>query len=130
MNETILDLIALNPSGLMELQSPLTTAQYRENFGFKLKNVVTIFQSRRLNGKDTFAFPNKSLENLLEFKESGGDLLVVYIVETIENNKIHCNLVLSNDAYQKLLSKKDSIIQVHQMYSEFFKDHVALNYRR
>lgn len=131
MKANIKDLIVSNPSGLLELQSPLTIPEYRENFGFKLKNVFTIYKSRKINHNDEewFAFSGKTLNNLFEVcEESAGDLLVVYIIETIKNHKVNCNLVLSNDAYKEMLSDVSChILQVHQMYSKFWQDHIALN---
>jgi hypothetical protein len=69
------------------------------------------------------------LKNLFEVREeSDGDLLVVFIVETIKNNKVNCHLILSDEAYQKIFNDSSCyILQVHQMYSKFFQDHIALN---
>lgn len=131
MKENIKDLIQANPSGLLELQPSLTIPEYRENFGFKLKNVFTIYESRRVNykGVDWFAFSGKSLEKLFEIREeSDGDLLVVFIVETIKSGKVNCHLILSDAAYEKILNDKScQVLKVHQMYTKFFRDHIALN---
>jgi hypothetical protein len=126
-----MNLIALNPSGLLEVKSALSISEYRESFGFDLKNVSAIYKSKKISndGNDWFAFPKKSLETLLAVqKESEGDLLVVYIVETISNNKVSCNLILSDDAYQSMLNDKTlHILQIYQMYKKFWQDHLALN---
>lgn len=129
MKASIMNLIATNPSGLLEVKPVLSISEYRENFGFGLEKIFTIYQSERINNnhKDWFAFPKKSLETLLTVQtESEGDLLVVYIVETIKSGKVYCHLILSDEAYREMLSDKTQhILQVHQMYSEFWRDHVT-----
>ena len=131
MKASIESLINANPSGLLELKSPMTIDGYREKSGFGLKKVFTIYQADRISGnrKDWFAFPNKTLENLVMIqKESGGDLLVVYIIETIKSGQIYCHLILTDEAYREILNDKSQyILQVHQMYTEFWKDYIALN---
>jgi hypothetical protein len=129
--ESIKNLIQANPSGLLELKPAMTIPEYRENFGFNLKNVLTIYKSKKIscNEEDWFAFSGKSLENLFEVrKESDGNLLVVFIVETIKNGKVNCHLILSDAAYQEMVNDPSChILQVHQMYTKFFMDHIALN---
>lgn len=131
MNASIKDLVASCPSGLLKLQPSLSIPEYRENFGFNLKNIYTIYQSKKIYHKNEewFAFPGKCLNNLFAVsEESAGDLLIVYIVETIKDGEIHCHLVLTNEAYQNILNDKSChLLQVHQMYEQFFKDHIALN---
>ncbi len=131
MKESIKDLIQVNPSGLLEIQPSLTIPEYRENSGFNLENVFTIYKSRMVNykGVDWFAFSGKSLENLFEVREeSSGDLLVVFIVETLKSDQINCCLILSDAAYEEILHDKScQVLQVHQMYTQFFRDHIALN---
>lgn len=133
MKASIKDLVQTNPSGLLELCPSLLISEYRENFGFKLKNTFTIYQSKKIsyNDENWFAFPGKSLKNLFEVREeSEGDLLVVFIVETIKNGKVDCHLILSAVAYQKMVDDPAChILQVHQMYSRFFEDYIALNMR-
>lgn len=128
---SIKDLIKANPSGLLELQPALTIPEYRENFGFKLKNVFTIYESRRVShtGVDRFVFSGKSLKNLFEVhEESDGDLLIVFIVETIKSGKVYCHLILSDSAYANILNDQScQVLKVHQMYTNFFRDHITLN---
>jgi hypothetical protein len=128
----ITDLIAENPSGLLELKDSLSIPEYRDSYGFKLKNTFTIFESGRSHHthKDWYAFPRtNSLEDLFTVQEkSTGNLLVVFIIETIKENRIYCNLVLKDEAYAKILADKSQhVLQVHQMYSQYFRDHIALN---
>ncbi len=131
MKASIMNLVETIPSGLMELKPAMTISGYRDNFGFDLKNIHTIYQSKRINSKreEWFAFPRKTLKDLFTVqKESNGDLLVLYIAEVIKNGKVYCYLVLSDQAYQKILDDKSSeILQVHQMYSKFWQDYIALN---
>lgn len=131
MKTSIINLVMANPSGLLELQPVKSIREYRESMGFDLKNIWTIYESRIINhnNEDWFSFPGKSLETLLTVsEESQGDLLVVYIVETIKDNKVYCHLILSDQAYQEILSDNTQLIlKVHQMYSKFFQDHIALN---
>lgn len=131
MKASIMNLIAANPSGLLELKPAMSIPEYRDNFGFGLKNVFTIYKSKKISddGNDWYAFTQKSLEKLLTVqKESSGDLLVVYIIETISNSKVKCNLILSDDAYQIMINDKNlHILQIHQMYTKFFQDHIAIN---
>ena len=131
MIANIKNLIAENPNGLFEMKSPLSIPEYRDNFGFGLKNVFTVYESARSHHseKEWFAFPSKTLQTLFTVQEeSKGDLLVVYIVETIKNNRVYCNLVLTDEAYKRILKDRtQQILKVHQMYSEFFEDHIALN---
>jgi len=131
MKASIKDLVASCPSGLLKLQPALTISDYRENFGFDLKNVYTIYQSKKIHhsNEDWFAFPGKDLNNLFAVcEESAGDLLVVYIVETIKDGEVHCHLVLTDKAYREILNDKSChLLQVHQMYQRFFKDYIALN---
>lgn len=129
MKASIKNLIAENPSGLLELKPSISIPEYRDNFGFGLKNIFTIYESKKVTilEVDWFAFPNKTLETLLTVQEeSEGDLLVVYIVETIKNNKVCCHLILSDEAFKGLM-KDSHILQVHQMYSKFWEDHIAMN---
>lgn len=124
-------LIRSNQSGLLELKPPLTIPQYRDNYGFNLKETFMIYESKRSHhtGNDWYAFPNKSLETLFKVQEkSEGDLLVVYIVETIKAGRVHCHLVLTDSAFKSILAdKRQHVLQVHQMYSQFFSDHIAKN---
>jgi hypothetical protein len=131
MKASIKNWIAINPSGLLELKSALTISEYRENYGFGLQENFTIYQSERISSsrKEWFAFPRKTLKTLFTVqKESEGNLLVVYIVETIKSGKVYCHMILSNEAYQEMLNDNTChILQVHQMYSKFWQDHVSLN---
>lgn len=127
--ENIKNLVTENPSGIKQMKKSLSFAEYRDNFGFDLKNVFTIFESNTSHhsGKDWFAFPNKTLETLFSVREeSEGDLLVVYIVETIKNNQVHCHLILSDEGFKTLMANS-RILKVHQMYTKFWKDHIELN---
>lgn len=131
MKTNINDLIAQNPSGLLEMKPSVTIPEYRNNFGFDLKNTVSIYTSKRLNGtqKDRFAFNKKSLEELISVQnESDDDLLVVFIIETIKEGRVHCHLVLSDEAFKGILNDENQyVLQIHQMYSKYWKDHVAMN---
>lgn len=131
MKTNIFDLVAQNPSGLMQLKNPLTVSEYRDNFGFGLKNIWTIFESKKSHHsfQDWFAFSGKTLETLFSVQqESKGGLLVVYVVETIKGNNIHCNLILTDEAWKSILADKSQhVLKVHQMYTKFFEDHIALN---
>jgi len=132
---SIVHLIEANPSGLLEMKPAMTIPEYRDAYGFGLKNIWTIYKSEKINWEDKvwkpwFAFPqNKTLAELVTVRaESTGDLLVVFIVETIKNGKVFCHLILSDEAYQQILSDNTQhVLQVHQMYTKFFKDHIALN---
>lgn len=119
----IKSIIAQNPSGLLELKPSLTIPEYRDNYGFGLKNVCTIFESKRIHvsGEDWFAHGKDLLENLFRVQEeSDGDLLVVFIVETIKSGHVYCHLILSDEAYNQILSDKTQhVLQVHQMYSQY-----------
>jgi len=131
MSESIKNLIVANPSGLLELQPAMTIAQYRENFGFDLKNTFTIYKSKKINyeDKEWFAFPGNSLESLFTVQEeTKGDYLIVFIVETIKNGNVYCHLILTDEAYEKILNDKSQyVLQVHQMYSRFWENYIALN---
>lgn len=134
MNTTtsIENLIAENPSGLLQLQPSMSIPEYREKFGFKLKNTHEIFESKRSHHskQDWFAFRTvKSLGELLRVqKEHDSGLLVVYIVETIKAGRVFCNLVLTDQAFQEILEDKTQhVSKIHQMYSQFWKDNIALN---
>ncbi|MEI6352348.1 MAG: hypothetical protein WCO35_00195 [Candidatus Nomurabacteria bacterium] len=129
---SIKSLIEANPSGLLEMQKPLSPEEYRNNYGFKLKNTVEIFESKRLrlSGNDEYKFPgHNSLEELFKVEEeSTGDLLVVFIAEVIMLGKIHLFLILKDAAFKKMIEdKSQEVIKVHQMYTKFWKDHIALN---
>jgi hypothetical protein len=129
MKTSIKNLITENPSGLLEMKSSLSIPKYRENFGFGLNKVFSIYESKMIHHseKDWFAFPNKTLENLFKVQEeSEGDLLFVYIAETIKNSTISCHLILSDDAF-RILKKDSHILKVYQMYSKFWEDHIAMN---
>lgn len=130
--ESIKDLISANPNGLMELKPAISFQEHVDDYGFKLRHVFTIFKSRRIiwnSDADWFAFPNKTLDNLFKVqKESTGDLITVYIVETLRAGKVYCHVVLSDEAYQNILADTNQkVIQVHQMYRKFFKDQLAAN---
>ncbi len=134
MKENILDLIQANPNGLLKLQAPLSISEYRENFGFNLKNVWTIYQSKKISHthEDCFSSPRQNLENIFQVKVEAEENcnLVVFIVETIKGGQVNCHLILKNEAYQRLLNDPTChILQVHQMYKTglFNKDHIALN---
>jgi hypothetical protein len=134
MKASITDLIAANPSGLLELKKPLSIPEYAENCGFNLKNIFTIYKSKKRyrTEKDWFAFGEKPLDQLFTVQEkSEEDLLVVFIVETMKASIIYCHLVLSNEAYKGILNDKNQqILQIHQMYTQFppfGKDHIVIN---
>lgn len=131
MKASIKHLIAENQNGLLEMKPSLSIPEYRDNDGFGLKKVYSIYQSERLHHSENewFAFPNKTLRTLFNVQEeSEGELLVVYIVETIEAGQIYCNLVLTDNAFKEILYDKDQhVLQVHQMYAQFWKDYIAMN---
>lgn len=126
-------LIEANPSGLLEMKPSVSTTEYKENFGFKLKNTWEIYESKKTHhsGKNWFAFKSaeESLAKLLKVEqESDGNLLIVYIVETITAGRVHCHLVLTDEAWKNILADKATHVhKVHQMYSKFFKDHITMN---
>lgn len=132
MKASIKNLIADNPSGLLEMKPSLSIPEYRDNFGFSLEKTFTIYESQKSHhsGKNWFAFPSvKSLEELFKVQEeSSGDLLVVYIIETIKNGRVYCHLVLSDEAFKGILNDKTQhLLKVHQMYSRFGENHIKLN---
>ena len=133
MKTNIYNLINENPNGLLELKPALSIPEYRDKYGFGFKNIWTIFESKKRHhsGNDWYAFKtNQTLEGLFAVKaESDGDLLIVFIVEVIKNNKIHCYLVLKDEAYAEILKDKAQyVLCVHQMYSNWGgNDYIALN---
>jgi len=134
MKTSIKNLIAENPSGLLEMKPLLSIPEYRDNYGFGLKNTFTIYESKRshYSGNEWFAFPNKAIETLFTVQEeSEGDLLVVFIVETIKEGRVYCHLVLTDEAFKGILNDKTQhILQVHQMYTQFppfGEDNIAMN---
>ncbi len=131
MKASIKNLIAKNPSGLLEMKSPLSIPEYLDNYGFGLENIFTIYESQKSHhsGNDWFAFPGKTIETLFNVQEeSEGDLLIVFIVETIKEGRVYCHLVLTDEAFRGILNDRTQhIFQVHQMYSKFWKDHIAMN---
>ncbi len=128
---SIKNLILSNPSGLLEMQKSLSYSDYLYNYGFSLKNVCTIFKSKRIHhsGNDWFEFSARPLAELFTVQEeSAGDLLVVFIVDTMKDGRVYCNLVLSDQAWSNILNDKTQhVLAVHQMYTQFFSDHIALN---
>lgn len=131
MIASIKNLIVENPSGLLEMKESLSIPEYRDNYGFGLKNVSTTYESQKSHSseKDWFAFPNKTLDTLFNVqKESSGDLLVVWIIETIKADRVYCHLVLTNEAFKEILNDRNRhVLKVHQMYSKFWEDHIAMN---
>ncbi|MEI6399986.1 MAG: hypothetical protein WCO58_00490 [bacterium] len=131
MKTNIKDLIAQNPSGLLEMKPSVAISEYRDNYGFDLKEIFTIYKSKRIHASDEewFAFGNKPLSQLFVVKEeSEGDLLVVFIIETIKEGRVYCHLVLSDKAFEEILNDRSQhVLQVHQMYSKFWKDNIAMN---
>lgn len=130
MKASIENLIAANPSGLLELKPSMTINQYRESlYGFNLLKTFTIYKSSKIRypEEEWFAFPNKSLKNLFTVEElSEGDLLVAFIIEIMKGDKIYCYLVLSDKAYQQILKDKSQhVLQVHQMYAKFFQENLV-----
>ncbi|MDD3694204.1 MAG: hypothetical protein PHC89_02325 [Candidatus Pacebacteria bacterium] len=116
----------------------ITVQEYRENFGFRLQKVHTIFESglTHLSGEDWFNSPvarDRGLENLIFFpeKKQGDDeaLEVVYLVEQLDNNFVHCTLVESDNGWREAIGSGKRIIKVHQMYRKFWEDHVSLNFQ-
>lgn len=131
MKTSIKELMEKNPSGLVEMKPSMTIPEYRDNFGFDLKNTLTIYTSKRLNGtqKDWFNFSKKSIEELIYVEnEFSGDIFIVFIVETIKEDRVYCHIVLSDATFKGILDDKTQhVLQVHQMYSNFWKDHIAMN---
>ena len=129
--ESIRSLVVENPSGLFELKESLSIPQYIENFGFGLEKVSTIYESKKIHHshEDWFAFAGKSLETLFRVQEeSEGNLLVLYIVETVKDRRVYCHLILTDEAFKGILNDKSQhVLQVHQMYSKFWKDHIKIN---
>ncbi len=129
---SIVDLIEANPSGLLQLKKPLSIPEYRNNFGFGLKEICTIYESKRSHSseEDWFKFGGKKLDQLLIVEEkSEGDLLVVFIVETIKEGRVHCNLVLTDEAFSGILNDRNQhVLKVHQMYSQYWeRNNIAIN---
>ncbi len=132
MKASIKNLIVENPSGLLELQTSLTILEYRDNYGFNLKNICNIYESKKSHhsGEDWFKFNKKSLDQLFTVQEeSGGDLLVVFIIETIKAGRVYCHLVLTDEAFKGILKDKTQhVLQVHQMYSQWLeRDNITMN---
>ncbi len=133
MKTSIKNLIAENPSGLLEMKPSLSVSEYMDNYGFRLEKILTIYESGRshMSRKDWFAFPKSStsLETLFKVQEeSEGDLLVVFIVETVKAGRIYCHLVLNDEAFREILNDNTQyVFKVHQMYTKYFKDHIAIN---
>lgn len=134
MKASIKHLILANPSGLLEIKKPLSIPEYMDNYGFRLQKTTTIFESKRshISSDDWFAFGKKTLDQLFTVREeSEGDLLVVFIIETIKAGCVYCHLVLSDEAYKEILNDKSQhLLKVHQMYTQFLpfcSDHIALN---
>jgi hypothetical protein len=136
MKASIKKIIAENPTGLLEMKPAVSVAEYGNNFGFNLKNTFLIYESKRshISGKDWYVFPGiKSLNKLFKVfeikKESDGDLLVVYIVETIKAHKVYCHLVLTDNAFKEILNDRNQhVLKIHQMYSQFLgTDYIAMN---
>lgn len=116
----------------------ISIQEYRKNFGFGLQKVHTIFESglTHLSGEDWFSSMvarDRGLENLVFFPEKKQEddeaLEVVYLVEQLDNNLVHCTLVESDSAWKEILSSGKRIIKVHQMYRKFWEDHVSLNFQ-
>ncbi len=131
MKASIKNLIASNPSGLLELKPALTIDEYRDNYGFGLEKTFTIYESKRSHHsrKDWFAFSN-TLETLFKVQEeSNGDLLVTYIVETMKDGHIYCNLILTDQAFKEL-RETQHVLKVYQMFTQFWEDHIALNLKK
>lgn len=131
MKANIKNLIVENPSGLLEMKPSLSVPEYRNNYGFSLKEIFTIYKSKKIHhsGEDWFEFGKKSLDQLFTVQdESEGDLLVVFIIETIKADRVYCHLVLTDQAFKGILNDKTQhVLQVHQMYSKFWRDHIAMN---
>jgi hypothetical protein len=131
MKASVKNLIAENPNGLFEMKRSLSIREYRDNYGFGLKNIFTIYESKKSHhsGNDWFAFPSKTVETLFTVQEeSEGDILVVFIVETIKEGRVYCHLVLTDEAFRGILNDgTQHILQVHQMYEKFWEDHIAMN---
>lgn len=93
-----------------------------------------IFKSKRIRciDLDWFSYPGKNLKNLFYvIEDSLTDTLTVYILEIMKNSKIHCYLVLSNDAYRAILKdKKQEVLQVHQMSLDVAQTNLAINMLR
>jgi hypothetical protein len=131
MKTSIMNLIAENSSGLLEMKPSLSVPEYRDNYGFGWENIFTIYESKKIHhsDEDWFAFGKKSLDQLFTVQvESEGDLIVVFIVETIKAGRVYSHLVLTNEAFKGILNDKaQHVLQVHQMYSKFWGDHIAMN---
>ena len=132
MKESIKKLIEENPSGLLEMKKSLSIQEYRDNYGFGLKNVFGIYESKKIHfsGQDWFSFPGiKTLDDLFTVQEESiSDLLVVYVVEVIKSGRVYCYLVLTDEAFKGILDDKSQyLLQAHQMYSKFWKDHISMN---
>lgn len=131
MKASIKNLIVENPSGLLEMKNSLSIPEYRDNYGFDLEKIISIYKSKKISNsnEDWFKFKETPLDQLFTVKdESEGDLLVVFIVETIKENRVYCHLVLTDEAFKGILNDKSRhLLQVHQMYSIFWKNHVAIN---
>ncbi|MCX6754380.1 MAG: hypothetical protein NTU81_00940 [Candidatus Nomurabacteria bacterium] len=133
MKASIKNIIVENPSGLLEIKPSLSIAEYQANYGsgFGLKKIFTIYRSKRNYGygEDRFEFGEKPLDQLFTVKdESEGDLLCVFIIDVIKEDRVHCYLVLTDEAFKGILNDKNQhVLQVHQMYTMFFEDHIKKN---
>lgn len=133
MKKSIKNLIAENPQGLLELKPAMTLPEYRRNDGFNLRKAFIIYKSKKIRypERDWFSFSDKSLKNLVSVKEeSESDSLMVFVVETIKDDKIHCNLLLSNKAYQGILNdKKQFVLRIYQMKSDCISENINYQLR-
>lgn len=115
---------AENSNGLFDVRPRLSIEEYRENFGFDLKNGWDIFQSKKLHhsGEDWYRYPKSStsLEALFIVQDKPNtdtDSMVVFVVESIKNHNVYCQLILSDKAYQKMLADPVTrVVKVEQFY--------------
>ncbi len=126
--KTLENLKKENPSGLLKIRESLAYNEYADNYGFELRSGCEIFKSGILcnDKKDKYEFPRASgdsLETLFTVSTEPGENTVVFVVESLKNGKVHCNLVLDDSAFQAMLADKNNqrVIKVTQFYFRIFQ---------
>ena len=120
-----------NQSGILPIGQPVLYSEYSKECFFSglaslevsTNNGHEIYRAKSVKNedKDFYQYPqssNSTLSKLFTVEtEPTGDMLVVFVADVSMNGHVQANLILHDDAWQKiLLNKSQEVLRVEQFY--------------
>ena len=116
-----------NPSGLFRIGTPVPYAEYSSEHYFsglastgRMNNGHELYRSKtvRREDKDFYQYPESSKNSLNTLftvrTNSTGDFLVVFVADISTDGHVQATLILTDDAWQKVLCSDQKVMRVEQ----------------